>query len=167
MLFRGMVVAGAMAVMLAAPSVAQAQCANENAPVTSISAAEAADALNCVVNEERAAAGKVTLTRNGKLTRIADAQAAFNVAKGGDLSHIDGDGGNPSDRATTVGYNWKAVGENLVLATTAREAVDIWLGDGPHRRNVLKSKYRNVGAGVALDGDSGLAVFCQVYGVKK
>lgn len=167
MFVRGMVVAGAMALMLAAPGVANAQCANEDAPVASISATAAADAVNCLVNEERASSGKVSLTRNSKLTRIAVNQADYNVARGGDLTHIDSNGDNPAQRASNAGYDWKAVGENIVAASTAREAFSLWLADGPHRRNMLKSKYRQVGAGVTVDGSTGLAVFCQVLGVRK
>jgi uncharacterized protein YkwD len=167
MLFRGMVVTGAMAVALAAPSVAQAQCANQDASFTSISATAAAASVECLVNEERAAAGRGTLAHNGKLTRIAAGHADY-IGFSNNFSHIDDEGDNPTDRADNVGYNWKRLGETIVIASTAREAVDRWLSESRHRGIMLRSKFRDIGVGAAGSGDfPDAAVFVLDVGVRR
>jgi uncharacterized protein YkwD len=155
-----------MAVMLVAPGVAHAACANEDAPFTSISALAAAEAVSCLANEQRAAAGKVTLARNGKLTRIAQGHAEY-IGSSGNFSHVDDEGESPTDRATAVGYNWKALGENLVIGDTPLDAVARWMDETRHRKNILRNKYRDIGAGAAAYDSDGNAVYSLVFGVRK
>jgi uncharacterized protein YkwD len=164
---RRFLVAGAAALtLLAAPAGAQAACSNEDAPVTSISGAEAEAALFCLVNEARAEAGKTALARKSKLADLARGQAAYSVDFGA-LTHTDAQGRNPGERASDAGYNWKAIGEDLALASTPAEAVQAWLGHEPHRRILLKAKFRDGGIGMALNDDLGNAVFGLLVGVRR
>lgn len=166
MLFRGMVAVGAITGLLMVPGVAHAACANQDAPFTSISAVAAADAVACLANEERAAAGRVSLARNGKLTRIARGHAEY-IGSSGNFSHIDDEGENPADRATGVGYNWKAVGETLGVANTPADMVARWLDETRHSKILLKRKYRDIGAGAATFDSDGNAVYVLTFGVRR
>ena len=166
MLFRGIVVAGAMAVMLMVPGVAHAACANEEASFASIGAEAAAESLNCLINEERAAAGRPTLSTNSKLTRLSREQADY-VGSSGNFSHLNSSGDNPGEQADDLGYNWKAIAQNIVIADTPAEAVDRWVGATEHSRNLFRRKYREIGSGAAGYDSAGNAIYVMTSGVRR
>jgi uncharacterized protein YkwD len=119
------------------------------------SAAEAA--LVSAVNRARAQHGLPALRVRASLARPARAQSV-RIAASGRLEH-EGPGGAPFwRRLVAAGYPAdRPMAENLAMmpacgAEAAREAVRGWLASPPHRANMLSSRYRWIGTGVAGDG---------------
>jgi len=106
------------------------------------------------------AAGTITsdpkqpLTPNQALENAATAHTLDMLARDF-FSHTNPDGRTASQRATDAGYNWNLVGENIAYqssGSTNREPVVLshhqGLFESPgHRRNILNSNYRELGAG--------------------
>jgi Cysteine-rich secretory protein family len=112
----------------------------------------------CLLNEQRAANGLRPLARNDALARASRTHSE-DMVSGGYFEHLSRNGATPRERIEAAGYavrglaTW-TVGENIawgtsILATPAR-VVDDWMRSPGHRANILRSTYREVGAGVAL-----------------
>lgn len=85
--------------------------------------------------------------------RHADDLAAHRLA-----SHTGSDGSTPAQRILQAGYvawgNGAVVGENFWTGTGSPEDVLEWfLGDPPHRANILSERYREIGIGFARDSE--------------
>ncbi len=83
--------------------------------------------------------------------RHASDLAAHNLA-----SHIGSDGSTPARRIAEAGYmawgNGTVVGENFWIGSgTLQDVLDWFMGDPPHRENILSARYREIGIGVATD----------------
>jgi uncharacterized protein YkwD len=108
-------------------------------------------------NRVRQAHGMYPLTLDLKLTRAAQGHAADMAAKGR-LRH-----GDPFARIRGSGYPFARAGENIAWnQRDPRACVGAWMGDLPHRDNVL-GKYVHLGAGVAR-GPRGDPYWCCDYG---
>jgi uncharacterized protein YkwD len=73
-------------------------------------------------------------------------------------SHTGSDGSTPRQRIAEAGYaawgNGAVVGENFWTGYgSVQDALDWFLGDPPHRENILSSRYREIGIGVATDSE--------------
>nr|WP_274918931.1 CAP domain-containing protein [Streptomyces sp. WZ-12] len=63
--------------------------------------------------------------------------------------HVSPDGVGPDARITAAGYEWSRWGENLDRGPASPAAVvDDWMGDPPHRDNLLDCKFTAVGIGI-------------------
>ncbi len=85
--------------------------------------------------------------------RHADDLAAHRLA-----SHTGSDGSIPRQRIAEAGYaawgNGAVVGENFWIGTgDVQDALDWFMGDPPHRENILSNRYREIGIGVATDSE--------------
>lgn len=83
--------------------------------------------------------------------RHADDLAAHGLA-----SHTGSDGSTPRQRIAEAGYaawgNGAVVGENFWTGYgSIRDALDWFMEDQIHRENILSSRYREIGVGVATD----------------
>lgn len=81
---------------------------------------------------------------------------ADDLATHGLDSHIGSDGSTKTQRIAEAGYSaWgdgAMVGENFWIGYgTVQEALDWFMDDPSHRDNILSSRYREVGIGVASD----------------
>lgn len=97
--------------------------------------------------------------------RHADDLAAHGLA-----SHTGSDGSTPSQRILQAGYiawgNGKVVGENFWTGFGSPEDALKWfLGDPPHRANLLSERYREIGIGFARDGN-GRAYYVLDFGAR-
>lgn len=100
------------------------------------------------VNAERLRAGLPPLTADTVLARAARIHAEDMAARGS-VSHIGGDGSDPSQRLDRVGYPWIWVGENIAAGQeTAEEVVPGWVRSPDHLANILSAEA--VSAGVAM-----------------
>jgi uncharacterized protein YkwD len=117
---------------------------------------DAADraAIVCEINTARAEAGRAPLTTRRSLGDAADAHSSDMVERRY-FAHDSPEGEGPADRARRAGYmrhveSWR-IGEILLWSRgeplTAAHAVDMWLESPSHRRVLLSSRYRDVGAG--------------------
>jgi Cysteine-rich secretory protein family len=153
-------------------------CANADTPVGQLTTQQAAAAVECLVNQERASAGLPRLTPNGPLTNTArdinneivrqkwwcgnysDPNCNPHIApsqRGLPGSLEQKVGAAIGNRITSHGYchgRPKVDGENAVYFwnsaryPTAREAVAWWMHSAPHRANILNPKFTETGVWV-------------------
>jgi uncharacterized protein YkwD len=93
------------------------------------------------------------LKLNPLLCKLARAHSE-NMAKQDKLEHTL-DGKNQFARIKGAGYRYRFAGENI--ARTNKEgnlddAVEALMKSGPHRANILKKEYTEIGVGLAYDG---------------
>jgi uncharacterized protein YkwD len=114
-------------------------------------------AVLCLLNGERRDRGLGPLKANRKLGKAADVQAE-DMVKRLYFSHKNPEGRNSTDRIRAAGYmsgggRW-TVGENLAWGVgelaSARGLVNAWMNSPPHRANILKPAYREIGIAIAM-----------------
>ena len=102
------------------------------------------------------------LKMNPKLMEAARKHAE-NMAAQEKLEHVLDDK-TPSDRAKAAGYKYRALGENIGWnAKGPKEAVAGWMDSEPHRENILKPEYTEIGVAVAKS-KTGEPYWVQVFG---
>lgn len=114
-------------------------------------AARCGDEYADLLNAYRALMGRRTLRLLPELCAAARAHAA-DLRRRRVLEH-----GDPVGRARKHGYAGTAIGENLAMAGSAREAHEAWYRSAPHHRNMLCDRYEYVGVG--CDGEYWVAMF--------
>lgn len=118
-------------------------------------------ALLELTNKEREKAELPPLKANEKLFKAARDHSA-NMAKQNQLDHTL-DGKDPGDRLKDVGYEHLGWGENVAGgARTPEEAVQTWMNSPGHRANILNPQYKEIGLGIAKNGDGG-PYYTQVF----
>jgi uncharacterized protein YkwD len=119
-------------------------------------------AVLCLHNKVRAQHGLPALRDDADLRHAAAGHSSDMVDRGY-FEHTTPGGRTMVDRIVGAGYvranaAWM-LGENLEWGTgslaTPRGAVRAWLNSPPHRANLLKRGYREVGIGVALGVPTG------------
>jgi uncharacterized protein YkwD len=109
------------------------------------------------VNALRTSYGLPPYTTNSILMSIAQGQAEYNLSNG-TITHISADGLQPLQRALQAGY--PAAGgffsENIAagIGLNPPGAVQIWTGDDPHLNTMISSNLQDIGAGVAVAGNT-------------
>jgi LysM repeat protein len=115
------------------------------------------------VNALRAAQGLSGYQINPILMSIAQAHAEYMAAIGVSTVHTDAQGRRPFQRALDAGYlvagdlsQGGFFSENVIggVGMTPQEAVTDWLGDAPHKGTMLSTILQDVGAGVAVVGNT-------------
>jgi uncharacterized protein YkwD len=100
-----------------------------------------------LTNEFRAQNGLAPLTLNGELNAAAQ-QYSRTMAQDDFFSHTGKDGSQPWDRAGAIGYEARAMGENIAAGqTTPQEVVQGWINSPGHRENLLNPNYTELGVG--------------------
>jgi uncharacterized protein YkwD len=129
-------------------------CADSGAPATLLTDDQYAEAINCLVNLRRVAAGRRPLASSASLQRAAVRHSADMVALGF-FSHSGPGRWNLVSRLRATGYisrrfAWR-VGENLAWGTaglsTPRSIVEAWMQSPEHRANLLFAGFRDLGVG--------------------
>jgi uncharacterized protein YkwD len=149
----------ALAASPAAPDASGGGCGGVGeASPKSLRPAEAREATFCLINRERAQAGKPALDQDGKLERAAQRHSEL-MAETACFSHDCPGEGDLGDRLSSVGYlvagllRW-AYGENIAYGTgshgTPRAIVDAWMNSPPHRAMMLNGSFRDGGVGFAV-----------------
>lgn len=118
------------------------------------------------VNAQRQVHGYTPYKVDQQLTLMAWSRAQ-DMVKRGYFSHVTPEGTTLRDRFREQGLSAVRVGENIYLsvqpADQAVQATIGWfMGDAPHRRNILHSAYNRIGVGVA-QGSSGWYTFVLVF----
>jgi LysM repeat protein len=118
--------------------------------------------LISAVNDLRATYGLSPYIPNDILMGIAQQHAEY-LLSAGTSTHYSADGLSPSQRALKAGY---AVAGDLSMGgffsenitggsgKTAQEAVDSWTKDDPHLNTMISSNLQDIGAGVAVSGNT-------------
>jgi uncharacterized protein YkwD len=118
-------------------------CPYADVPVGSAPLATLRAAALCLTNQERAAHGLPGLRASARLNLVAERQTHAMVASG-DFTH----GTNFTLRFSTVGYDWRAAGENIATGySTPRSVVAAWMASTDHCRNILDPTFRDAGTG--------------------
>jgi uncharacterized protein YkwD len=157
---KGLVVAClAVVAFLALPAVSAFACAGEQSQPGSVSAATYTRAVECLVNQQRAASGLGGLGHDRRLARAARRYSAAMVRQRF-FDHVSPQGSTLSQRARAAGWSGRTLGETLgwgsgTLATPAA-IVQGWMNSPPHRA-ILLGRFRKVGLGVASGSPVGMA----------
>ena len=114
------------------------------------------EAVAALINQKRAAHGLTPYSIAPELVSAAQAHAA-DCAKRGWCGHIGSDGADTRTREIRAGYNPTTWGENWVQAFDPAKAVEWWYNEtppnDPHRKNLLHTRYTQVGVGITLAGN--------------
>jgi LysM repeat protein len=134
--------------------------ANSDENLIFSTAAELIDAVNAL----RLDNGLPPYQPNSTLMNLAQEHAEYMASIGMSNIHIDSRGFLPFQRALAAGYpvagdiysNVGLFSENVTggVGKTAQEAVTEWMGDAPHLGTMLSPDLRDVGAGVAIAGNT-------------
>jgi uncharacterized protein YkwD len=124
------------------------------------------EAMVQAVNAQRAAYDLPPYAVDPALTRMAWGQA-HDMVKRDYFGHVTPEGYTLRDRFRAEGLPVNWVGENIYLSVLpASQAVDAtvswFMGDAPHRRNLLHENFNRLGVGVA-QGESGWYTFVLVF----
>ncbi len=145
-------------VLLAAPAASAGQsCESMTATPAQVSTTQLADSTLCLLNAQRARVGIRPLRINGQLS-VAAQRHASDMERRHYFSHVSRNGSTFVERIRRAGYLKRAstwvVGENLAWGagahrSTPRGIVAAWMNSPPHKRNILDSRFREIGIGVA------------------
>lgn len=101
--------------------------------------------LVALTNQERAKAGLTALQANAQLTEAARAKADDMLLKGY-FDHTSPVGRTPWVFIKAAGYGYTRAGENLAIDfPTIAGPINGWLASPPHRANLLKPDYTEIG----------------------
>ena len=131
-------------VALIAMALVAAACAPPDAPGT-----PTGDVMGAI-NADRAGSGLAPLGWDGQLGALAQ-QHANDIAASQSLWHSDLAGMISSPYMGA----WRSLGENLAEApagTFSTQIVNMWMGSGPHRANILNGGFNRIGVGWANAG---------------
>lgn len=118
-----------------------------------------------IVNQERAKAGCGPLTANNQLANAAQGHSA-DMAANDYFSHTSRNGDQMADRVDAAGYRWRSLGENIAKGQqTPASVMQAWMNSSGHRANILNCGFRNIGVGLAFDGNS--PVWTQNFGTPR
>lgn len=123
-----------------------------------------------LLNLKRAEKGLPHLVWSDDMARIARSHS-LDMAQFNYFSHSGRDGSMVSDRADVQGITkWKAIGENIAYnrgyEKPAEFACERWMISTKHRDNILNTRWKEAGIGVAVAQD-GTYYFTQVFLEKK
>lgn len=124
------------------------------APVSDVSSAE--QAVIDLSNLYRTQNGLAALARDEGIMSIARARSADMVARGY-FGHYDPITGASLAKPQILALGFGRAGENYYVSGRSLEemvsqAVTWFMGDPPHRANILNSAYNSIGVGIAWNG---------------
>ena len=119
-----------------------------------------------LINRKRAGKGLPALKWNKGVAKLAR-EHSENMAKHSFFSHVGVNGRMIDERAIDFGLDdWRSIGENIAynkgFSNPVEFAVERWMLSDGHRRNLLHSRWRESGVGVAVTAD-GTYFFTQVF----
>jgi len=91
---------------------------------------------------------------------------AANMAKQSKLDHKLDDK-TPYDRIKEAGYKYRYAGENIAQGgIPLKDIVRGWMDSKPHRENILRETYTEIGLGIVRD-DKGVTWYAQVFAMPR
>ena len=154
-------------------------CAGAEAEVQALSRTQLESSVTCLINKRRAKAGLRSVRANGRLRQAALGHSQDMVRRGY-FKHTSPSGKTFVDRIIATGYTRPArrwlLGENLIWGrgteSTPQAMVNRWMGSPPHRANLLRARFREIGVaavrGTPVDSSdlNGVTVSSE-YGFRK
>jgi uncharacterized protein YkwD len=144
--------------LVASTSASAADCGPVGVQVTGLNEAQMESSITCLINDERASYGLQPVAPNSDLRQAALSHSNEMINRGY-FEHTSPSGLTFIDRIESTGYtrgtrSW-TVGENLVWGTgplsTPQALVTAWMNSPPHRENLLRPTFREIGV-AALAG---------------
>jgi Uncharacterized protein with SCP/PR1 domains len=122
-----------------------------------------------LINRKRIENGLQPLIWNEDVARVARVHSQ-NMARFKFFSHVGLDGLAVDERADTLGVRkWRAIGENIAynrgFENPCEFAFEGWMKSQPHRQNLLNTRWKETGVGIAVAQD-GTYYFTQVFLVR-
>ena len=160
-----------LAVLAIAPQGAAASgCANAGADPGAISIRKVQAATLCLLNAQRHAHNLKALRENSRLD-LASVRHADDMARRNYFAHGDFVGRIRATNYLSGARSWM-VGENIAWGTgsyaTPAGIVKMWMNSPPHRHNILDSRFREIGLGIArgapVGGTSGGGTYVTDFG---
>lgn len=123
-----------------------------------------------LINQRRENCGLTPLKWSDDVARIARLHSE-NMANFNFFSHTDMNGLMVNDRADILGIRkWQAIGENIAynqgFENPVEFAVERWMQSPKHRDNLLSSRWRESGIGIAVTAN-GTYYFTEVFLIRK
>jgi uncharacterized protein YkwD len=150
------VAAGAVALWPRSDNDAVSVCGPTGSTPEEIGVAAAGNATLCLLNQERTSRGLAPLAQNGLLARAAR-QHSEDMVRRSYFEHTSPDGVTVQDRIRATGYangGSASTGENILWAigkkTSPSAIVDKWMHSPPHRADILRRSFTDIGVGIAL-----------------
>jgi uncharacterized protein YkwD len=143
--------------LVAGTAASAASCPNANVQVSGLGQGAMESSIGCLINEQRAAYGLRPVMPNASL-RQAALSHSDEMVRQGYFEHTSPAGVTFVDRIEATGYTrgarvWE-VGENLVWGTgplsTPQSLVTSWMNSPPHRENLLRPRFREIGIAAAV-----------------
>jgi uncharacterized protein YkwD len=121
-----------------------------------------------LTNAERAKVGVAPLTLSSALSSAAEDYSVV-LATSGCFEHTCGPVPDIADRIEQAGYQgWTAIGENIAAGYQSPETVVAgWMASPGHRKNLLNSKYEEIGIGMAVGGGRYGTFWTQDFGARR
>jgi uncharacterized protein YkwD len=149
----------AVAAFLALPVVNALACDGAEVEPAAASAGTYTRAVECLVNEQRAAAGLGALIHDRRLARAASRFSASMVRRQF-FAHVSPSGSTLGQRARAAGWSGRTLGETLGWGSgalaTPMAIVEGWMNSPPHRA-ILLGGFGKVGLGVAPGSPVGMS----------
>ena len=119
-----------------------------------------------LINRQRTTCGLEELVWSDDAARIARLHSE-NMANYNFFSHMGADGSMVNDRADSFGIRkWRAIGENIAynqgFENPVEFAVERWMQSPKHRDNLLNSRWKESGIGIAVTA-GGTYYFTEVF----
>jgi uncharacterized protein YkwD len=160
---RSRIILGLIAVLatwalMSSAQASAADCGPVDTQVTGLNEVQMESSISCLINDERASYGLQPVTPNSDL-RQAALSHSNDMIDHSYFEHTSPSGLTFIDRIEATGYMRSArswvVGENLVWGTgplsTPQALVTAWMNSPPHRENLLRPSFREIGV-AALAG---------------
>jgi uncharacterized protein YkwD len=140
--------------LLASPGVttAEAACPNQNAEPGEATLGQVEASIECLINRERNQKGRDDLNEKGNLNGPAQSHTNKMVNQDCFKHKCAGEPGIKNrliDSGYLAGARKYAFGENIGYEHTPKLMVNLWMADDYHRRNILRSKFEDIGIGAA------------------
>ncbi len=138
--------------VVTAASASAADCGPTGTEVSALSEPQMESSIDCLINRERASYGLRPVAPNADLRHAAVSHSNEMISQGY-FEHTSPAGLTFLDRIESTGYMHSArrwvVGENLVWGTgprsTPQALVTAWMNSPPHRQNLLRPNFREIG----------------------
>lgn len=174
---RSAVVALALVAGLSTVPAAHAGACNAADVLPTVAPMKARSATLCLLKHERASRGLGRL-RPSRLLAVAARRHSKDMVRKQYFAHDSLNGHTFDVRIKATGYlaasNGWEIGENLAWGSgaqsTPRSIVAAWMASPPHRRNILKADYRQIGIaihkGSPASPDPAAATYTTEFGVR-
>lgn len=97
----------------------------------------------------------------------AAAAHARDMARRKFFEHRGSNGSQPKDRVRRAGYQPRLTGENIAYGPeSAEEVVAGWLASPGHCSNIMDSRFRDIGVGLAIGRKRGQNYWVQEFGAR-